>query len=275
MQPIGATGRVERASMLQELQTTMGRDGMAKALVGLADRYPPELRSHQLRDVERICFHVGFAERLAPAEGTVVDIGGGVGLLSLAVALTGRRSLLIDDFGDRVNETFGRDCLTLHREFGVAIDSRDVIAEGLDLRPESIDLVMTFESMEHWHHSPRAMLHQAVAALKPGGHLVIGVPNCVNLRKRITVPLGRGKWSSMADWYEQPRFRGHVREPDVDDLRYVCRDLGLQLVQLLGRNWMAYVSPRPWVRRTVRFVDRALRPFPTLCSDIYLVARKN
>ena len=44
---------------------------------------------------------------------------------------------------------------------------------------------------------------------------MVGVPNCVNLRKRLTVPLGRGKWSPMADWYEQPSFRGHVREPDA------------------------------------------------------------
>jgi SAM-dependent methyltransferase len=45
--------------------------------------------------------------------------------------------------------------------------------------------------MEHWHRSPKALFHEALTWLRPGGLLVIGVPNCVNLRKRLTVPLGR------------------------------------------------------------------------------------
>ena len=32
----------------------------------------------------------------------------------------------------------------------------------------------------------------------------------------------------MAHWYEPELFRGHVREPDVDDLRYIARDMGLE-----------------------------------------------
>ena len=45
---------------------------------------------------------------------------------------------------------------------------------------------------------------------------LLGVPNCVNLRKRITVPLGRGKWVVHGRLARQrPTSGGHVREPDV------------------------------------------------------------
>jgi SAM-dependent methyltransferase len=152
--------------------------------------------------------------------------------------------------------------------------SRDVIAQGVDFPAASFDAITTFDSMEHWHHSPRRLFRQIIAALKPGGTLIIGVPNCVNLRKRITVPLGIGKWSSMSEWYEADVFRGHVREPDVGDLQFIARDLGIVDVKVLGRNWLGYGSRRGWVRRVTPIADHLLRPFPSLCSDLYLIGRK-
>jgi hypothetical protein len=47
--------------------------------------------------------------------------------------------------------------------------------------------------MEHWHHSPKRLFRQVSdKLLKPGGRFVLAVPNCVNLRKRLSVPLGVG-----------------------------------------------------------------------------------
>ena len=74
----------------------------------------------------------------------------------------------------------------------------------------------------------------------------------MNLRKRITVPLGYGKWSRMEDWYEEDRFRGHVREPDVADLRYIGADLDLKNIEILGRNWLGYQSRFNWVSDNVQ-----------------------
>ena len=91
-----------------------------------------------------------------------------------------------------------------------------------------------------------------------------GVPNCVNLRERIAVPLGAGKWMAVAEWYEKESFRGHDREPDVGDLRYIARDLGLRDVRIFGRNWLGHASRRSWVRALTPMADRVLRPFP--CS---------
>jgi hypothetical protein len=103
---------------------------------------------------------------------------------------------------------------------------------------------------------------------------VLSVPNCVNLRKRVTVPFGAGKWSRMEHWYEPEVFRAHVREPDVEDLRYIARDLKLQNVEILGRNWLGYASAKPIIRMATNVVDRVIQFRPSLCSNIYLLGTK-
>jgi hypothetical protein len=97
----------------------------------------------------------------------------------------------------------------------------------------------------------------------------------VNIRKRITIPLGMGKWSPMTEWYEAEVFRGHVREPDVGDLRYIAEDLGLIDTKVMGRNWLGYESRFGWVRSLTPLADQLLRLFPSLCSDLYLIGRKS
>jgi SAM-dependent methyltransferase len=225
-----------------------------------------------MADADRQEFHLELVRLHVPDGGTVVDLGGGVGLFSPAVAAAGYRSVLVDDFSDPINIEHGEGLLFLHKELGVEIENRDVLVEGIDFPPRSIDLVTAFETMEHWHHSPKKLFRQVLDVLKPGGAFIIACPNNVSIRRRVTVPLGRGSWSSMLDWYEQPVFRGHVREPNVSDLRYIARDLGLSNVQVLGRNWRMY---RAAPLRLAAIADHFFRPFPSLCTDLYIIGRKH
>lgn len=151
---------------------------------------------------------------------------------------------------------------------------RNVLEEGVADIAGTFDVITTFDSMEHWHHSPKKLFRQVMDKLKPGGWFVLGVPNCMNMRKRITTVAGVGKWSGMEEWYEQDRFRGHVREPDVDDLKYIAQDMQLQDCTIYGRNWLGYYSQKPIIRFLTMLMDYPLRLRPQLCSDIYLVARK-
>lgn len=244
------------------------------ALGRLASAYPGAHANIVTTDFPRQAFHLEMALSMAGSAGRIADIGGGVGGFSLCCAYLGMDAHLVDDFGDPLDSGLQDQALYLHRTAGVSVHHRDVVEHGLPFPVDSFDVITTFDSIEHWHHSPRQLLHQCVGSLRPGGWLVIGVPNCVNLRKRITVPFGRGSWSAMHDWYERPRFRGHVREPDVRDLRYIASDLGLVNVRIVGRNWQGYLSPRRWVKRSTAVVDRALRWRPSLCSDIYVIGQR-
>lgn len=253
----------------------MALPGLTAQLRETAKAYPAAMVPEQLADVPRIAYHIELAlGGRTPGETSVCDVGGGVGLFSMGCAAAGfKRVVLIDDFRDEVNRAAGESILDLHRKRGIEVLSRDVIAQGLGA-DGPFDAVTSFDSMEHWHHSPKRLFRQIMESLRPGGLFVLGVPNSVNLRKRLTVPLGRGKWSRMADWYEPEVFRGHVREPDVDDLRYIGRDLGLISTRVIGRNWLGLISSNPLMRLATTIADRPMRLFPSLCSDIYLVGEK-
>ena len=238
-------------------------------LRALAARHPSAAvrREAAEAELERVRFQISLARHPG---GRVCDVGGGLGLFSLGCAALGMQAVLVDDFADPVNDEEGDASLALHRELGVAVVKRDVIRDGMGVAGP-FDVVASFDSMEHWHDSPKALFREIRAALRDGGRFILGVPNCVNLRKRITVPFGHGKWTGMEEWYEEPRFRGHVREPDVADLRYIARDMKLRDVRILGRNWLGYRGRSAVTRAVTPAVDRALRAFPSLCADIYLV----
>jgi 2-polyprenyl-3-methyl-5-hydroxy-6-metoxy-1,4-benzoquinol methylase len=250
------------------------RDVAAKNTVSRAKYYSTP------NQIERAAFNLSLVLATHDPGSRVCDIGGGFSLFSLGCAALGMKTVLVDDFRDPLSEKNGDAALgadrrlDYHRSLGIEVITRDVVRDGLGLPPESVDVVTVFDSMEHWHASPKRVFSQVREALRPAGTFIVSGPNCVNLRKRITVPLGRGKWSDMTTWYERPEFRGHVREPDVADLLYIGRDLQLLDCRVLGRNWSGYGNGNPVVRTLTPFVDGALRLFPSLCSDIYLIGRK-
>lgn len=259
-------------------------------LEALARSFPEPLVEAQLLDLDRIAFELELVTDRLGTDVSLCDVGSGLGLFPAACARAGLRVTMMDDFvspfadeesarahpdaPDAVYSGGVDDALALHRSLGVRVERRDPLVTGFGFPPASLDVVTTFDSMEHWHRSPKKLFAEMVEALAPGGLFVVGGPNCVNLRKRISVPLGYGKWSQMSHWYEPELFRGHVREPDVDDYRYIARDLGLEQVEIVGRNWAGHLSPRRLVRTLTRFVDPVLRLRPSLCSDIYLLGRK-
>jgi SAM-dependent methyltransferase len=231
-----------------------------------------DLNALMKSSAQRCAYHLDVVLKAIPKGGRVADVGGGLTPHCHALALLGYRGVLVDDFGDLWHED-GAEVLEGQKRDGVEVVSCDIL-QGLALDANSFDAIMTFDCLEHLHHSPKKMLTDAVAALKPGGLLFLGVPNCVNLRKRLTVPFGVGKWSRMEEWYDSEKFRGHVREPDVDDLRYIGKSLGLENVKVVGMNWLGYESHFPLVRLLVPFADRLLQLWPSLCANIYLVGTK-
>jgi SAM-dependent methyltransferase len=252
---------------------------LLESLRNVAHQYPTELVSDQLKDVVRISYNIGIVLNTTKPrlhrDLEVCDLGGGIGLFSVGCAAYGfKRTVLVDDFNDSVNHKVGDSIFSLHKRLGVEVISSDVVKNGMKGIDGEFDAITTFDSMEHWHDSPKRLFHESFERLKLGGVFVLGVPNCVNMRKRITVPFGKGKWSQMKDWYEVETFRAHVREPDINDLIYIARDMGLTEIKTFGRNWLGYRSGSRATRLATVAMDYPLRLNPSLCSDIYVVGRK-
>jgi len=252
------------------MKSSISKD-IYRALESIAGGYPTSVIKAHLADIPRTAFHISLVLEKNERDCSLCDLGGGTGFFAIGCAALGMRTVVVDDFNDPGNIVYGQGPQHLQKKYGVEVLCQDLTGTPLTFAPGVFDVVTSFDSMEHWHHSPKRLFREVMRILKPSGVFILGVPNCVNLRKRITVPIGFGKWSSMEDWYDRETFRGHVREPAIDDLRYIADDMGLQRVRTFGRNWMAYyrLSGVP-----AAIVDHILRRFPSLCSDIYLVGEK-
>jgi SAM-dependent methyltransferase len=257
------------------VSVTATPDALERQLAHFAAAYPAPVSGDQLADVDRIAFNVRLVTDRVGTDARIADAGGGIGMFSLACASLGMEAMLIDDFrDDGLNWSASDPALDPHRRLGVTIESRDIVTDGLGLEEGAWDAVTAFEVVEHLHHDVRRVVHAMHDALRPGGVLVIGVPNAVNVRKRLVVPLGRSNWPPFTDWYGPRVYHAHVHEPTVSELRLIAEDLRLADVDILGRNWLGLSSPSRVRRGITRAIDLALRRFPALCSSIYLVGRR-
>lgn len=239
----------------------------------LQEYYQREAQVHIKRDAFRINLvlsHIGTKERQI----TVCDIGAGWGQVAAGFAAIGLHSIMIDDFGDEDPSPSWERRSNLYSSLGIEVIKRDVIFEGIDFISESINVFTCFDALEHFHHSPKRLFHQAMKALKPGGLFVLGVPNGARLIKRFIGLLGYTQFSSMSDWYEQPLFRGHVREPNIQDLKYITQDMGLVEVDFIGRNDQFLKHNNKIIRVATKIFDFLIKIKPSFCSEIYMIGKK-
>jgi SAM-dependent methyltransferase len=248
---------------------------LERRLAHFAAAYPAPVSGDQLADVERIAFNVRLVTDRLGTDVRIADAGGGIGMFSLACASLGMDATLIDDFrDDGLNWSASDPALAAHRRLGVTVESRDIVVDGLGLEGGAWDAVTAFEVVEHLHHDVRTVIHSMHDALRPGGVLVIAVPNAVNIRKRLAVPMGRSNWPAFSEWYGPRVYHAHVHEPTVSELRLIADDLRLGDVEILGRNWLGLSSRSPVRRRMTRMLDMTLRRYPALCSSIYLIGQR-
>src|SRR5208283_1371721 len=108
--------------------------------------------------------------------------------------------------------------------------------------------------------------------LRDGGLLCVTVPNSVNLRKRVSVLTGRTNYPPIEHFFNAPeQWRGHVREYTLNEMKYVCLEMGFEVLSLFAFERIAYD----------RFVGLPLQAFricarlvPTCQSHLCVVARK-
>jgi SAM-dependent methyltransferase len=251
------------------------REDFYKIVYDIHTRYWPQSTPRNLIDAEsrRLSGNMAvLADTVVPG-GAVVDLGGGWGAFACACAAIGYRETIVDDCGD---SGYGQEDKRhrMVKDYGVEVIRRDIVKDGINFAPNSIDAFTSFHSLEHWHNSPRKLFHQVMQALKPGGLLMIGCPNCNDIAKRITVPLGLAEWSPFEAWYNEPMFRSHVREPSVADFYKIAADLGLTQVRVWGTCDSFQLSGRWPVRFMGRIMNYLLSLRPSLCTEIYIAGHK-
>jgi SAM-dependent methyltransferase len=217
----------------------------------------------------------------------IVDLGGGLNTRNGVFARLGGSVTVIDIFEydlawsvGKEPEQFAADCAEIKQYLSSAgvrfvdsdickVDLRNMFAAG------SIDAVTSYHCLEHLHQSPKAVLESALQVLKPGGRLLLEVPNAVNLLKRLKVLAGHTNYGSYEHFYDAVNFTGHVREYAVFDLHTLARRLGLSSYTVYGKNWYGTLFEKVGDNPVSGMIDWSLQRFPGLCGSLFLDFRKS
>jgi SAM-dependent methyltransferase len=260
--------------MVNELNTTEIEERLSR----LKNTYKPTLQPDSAYGWTRHSYRIGL---LYQKNGVLIDLGGGISLHNGVLAQLGMTVYVIDLLGEYW-EVKATNPTTVHEEVraleacGVRFIQQELSTCLLTayFPDNSIDVVTSFHCLEHLHQSPKRLLESAMRVLKPGGKLLIEVPNAANARKRLALLLGRTNYLPYKAYYYSSDYRGHIREYVTDDLHQLASNLGAKSHRVFGSNnyggeWIG-TFPSP-VRK---IADVLFRRFPGLCGALLLEMTK-
>ena len=254
----------------------LGDSDIERRLTLLEREYKPNLRTS---DFTSAISKVDLAYR---PNGLLIDLGGGISSHNGVLAQLGMTVYVVDLLSDYWEHRF-TDPTTITQEVqaleacGVRFVRADILSHDLreHFSENSVDVITSFDCVEHFHHSPRAALESAVQVLKPGGTMLIDVPNAANIRKRVALLFGRTNYLPFDEFYYNSPYLGHVREYTIGDLRQLARNLGARRYRIFGRNFIhgTWVERIPFPIR--KSLDLVLQTFPGLCGSLFLEITKS
>lgn len=150
-----------------------------------------------------------LADPHAPQSGDLLDVGCGTGNFLIAAREKGFR--VSGTELDRSAATFAREKLFLDRIFPVSIT--DFVAQNPS---RTYDLVTFFEVLEH-QADPAAFLKAVRSCLRPGGSIVLSVPN-------------RERWLTRPDVFDYPP--NHFLRWNEAAVRNILGKFGFQIISI-------------------------------------------
>jgi len=205
--------------------------------------------------------------------GKLIDLGGGYSPVSAVLARLGMEVTVVDTFAStRYYEQFSaQELCGVLQSFGVTSVKADLreYDPSTVFEPNTVDTVSCFGTI--FFFNPRQLLDRCMRALKPGGNLVVECNNAVSLLRRIRVLLGRNNTNTFQVYFFDDM---HQRFWVKSDVHALAGYLKLSRYHLLGRNWTIYQSRKGLPTSALALADNAVRSFPGLCNDVYLIGRK-
>jgi methionine biosynthesis protein MetW len=225
-----------------------GPDGRA---IGLVDELPDALRyDWASEDPEEVA---GVLRAMMPAGVRVLDIGCGTGAVT---AIVNR---------DKRNEVCGIEPdparATHARTHGIEVYDGE-LDETFRNRHAPFDVVVLADVLEHVA-APAQLLDRAAGILKPGGLVLLSVPNVAHWTVRLSLLCGRFDYTETGI-FDATHLRWFTRKTIVA----LCRNCGLDVLsvrQTAGDDLPEYRTVFPWKflpgrarRRAVRWLARRL-----------------
>jgi len=144
-----------------------------------------------------------------------------------------------------IDAGFDVRCCDLYPEIfrldGVDIHRGNLDAE-LPFADRSFDYVTCLEGLEHIENPQQAM-REFARVLKPGGHVIVSVPNILNIEERLKwllygytshfKPISRAASERLrAEYEDRVEIAAHVNPIGYSELRYVLEKNGFEILRL-------------------------------------------
>jgi len=197
-------------------------------------------------------------EALPP--GTILDVPAGEGALAAHLLRLG----------------LDVKCCDLHPEIfrlpGVEIKQGD-LSNALPYADSSFDYITCIEGLEHIEN-PHQALREFSRILRPSGHLILSIPNALNIEERFKwllygytshfKPLSRGYLESLGDqWIGAEEVALHINPIAYPEVRYILEKCGFEIVRLYRdkpkKNSWAYRPIVSLIRMLNRFQSEERR----------------
>ena len=168
--------------------------------------------------------------------GSLVDVGGGVGvnLLCLrALGYTGRLTLI-----DRFAEYDENNRMGPQHAARTRLERADIEVLESNFWPKleipaedaSFDVATSFDVLEHLPGNPIQHLTEIRRVLKPGGAVVAGAPNAAGFMHRVDLALrGKHPYAHFDDWMREPYYE-HYREYTPREYREILARSGFRVM---------------------------------------------
>ncbi|HMC38991.1 MAG TPA: class I SAM-dependent methyltransferase [Acidimicrobiales bacterium] len=169
--PAGAPAATKAAKAAKATKaTTVARKVAVRTQRRRWQRRTDSWEDHAVAGLEPVIEAV-LAESGDSARGVVLDVGAGGGALAVPVASTAQRVIALDVSDRMLDRLAGRaEEEGLHN-----VEPVNRPIEELDLRPGSLDLIVSNYALHHLLDQDKSrFVHRAAAWLRPGGRLVIG-----------------------------------------------------------------------------------------------------
>jgi len=158
------------------------------------------------------------------------------------------------------------------RQIGITFYHQKENNYEIPFQKNSFDVVCALSVIEHLHESPREFINVMGEFAKTNGYILVEMPNSVNLRKRISVFLGKTNYNPVGElFYSTGLYRGHVREYTLDETVFLLQQSGFTVRHASTFEHSAYKKLTNPLRQLYLAIGHLA---PTFRSGILIIAQK-
>jgi|APSaa5957512535_1039671.scaffolds.fasta_scaffold04699_6 2-polyprenyl-3-methyl-5-hydroxy-6-metoxy-1,4-benzoquinol methylase len=216
----------------------------------------------------------------------VLDAGGGLGIPSIILSeIFNYKSYIIDrydEFSDEHDREVGTCDVIIDRlkSYDVLVYKENFLDNKNHSIKSSFDIVTNFSVIEHIPTSPYRVINALSSFVNQNGYLIVSTPNQAHIFNRVKLMLGKNVWEDLATFCEPGIFYGHVREYLLKELKLLINNSdNLLLSDHGGSNYAIYsffirkYGNKFITKGVSNILDKSIKIFPTLCLQVYVVAK--